>query len=313
MYEKIICFFKVIIILLVIINNIMKQKCLFFGNCQMHIIKEMIKQTIFNEIYDCDLFSSHIDTCDDLDKLYFKLNIYSFIAIQPHYNYKNNSKYNISSIVKHVNTNCKIIIIPSCYFKFYYPFLTYCFTNNDLLKLPVDYHDKNLIDLYNKNINNNDIIKTEYKKLLYNEDLISKKDLRKMAKESIDELKTREKKFMSESYGTKMDYVYLIISDFIENNYKKKLLFYSMNHPTYYLFEYIANELLQILGLGQYINNFVFYDPLDYLHPPLYKCIQKAVNFNISDFLPNINNLVDIDKITDMYLKDYDKIDNIRY
>ena len=290
----------------------MKSKCLFFGNCQMYIIKEFLIDTDFNNLYECDLFSSHINTCDDLEKIYEKLNIYSLIFIQPHYNYRDNEKYNISSIVKYVDLKCKIIVIPSSYFKFYYPFLTYAFTDDKLLREPSDYHDKNFIDLYNKE---KDIvkIKNEYNKLLNDDKLLSLKDLKKIARDSMKEIIKRENAYKNENYGVKLEYNFITISHYIKENYKKKLLFYSMNHPTYYLFEYIVNEILKILNLKECIDSFSFKDHLSNTHPPIYKCLAKAVEFDINNYFTNINNVVDNDKIMDMYLKDYSKYENIHY
>lgn len=288
----------------------MKKRCLFFGNCQMHIIKEILKQTYFNQQYECDLFSSHINTCDDLEKLYQKLNTYSFVAIQPHNNYRNNPKYNIENIVMNVNSDCKIIIMPSCYFNFYYPFLTYAHNNDELIRDPSDYHDKNFIDLYNKEKKN---VSEEYKKMLDDEGLLSIDELTKMAENSIMELKRRETEYMNKDYGRMLDYKYITISDFVNDNYKKELLFYSMNHPSYNLFKYICNKTLKILNLKNYINSFSFYDPLSYLHPPLYRCIQKVVEFDISKYRPNINNKNNIDDIINMYLEKYNTYNNIHY
>jgi hypothetical protein len=295
---------------IIVIYNIMKKKCLFFGNCQMHIIKEMLKTTKFVNLYDCDLFSSHMNTCNDLEKIYKKLNIYSIIFIQPHNNYRNNIKYNINSIVKYVNKDCKIIIIPSCYFNFYYPFLTYAYYEKEILKKPSDYHDKNLIDLYHNNIKN---IKNEYIKLINDIELLTIEKMNEMANNSIDEMEKREEKFKNEDYIIRLDYIFITISNFIKENYKEKLLFYSMNHPTYYLFEYLVNEILKKINLNEYVDTFDFMDPLDNLHPPLYKCLEKVVNFDLNKFYPIVNNLIDIGKITDMYLNDYVLYKNIRY
>ena len=302
----------------IFIYNIMKSKCLVFGNCQMYIIQELLKDTHFNTLYDCDLFSSHINTCEDLDNIYLKLDKYELILIQPHYNYRNNSKYNINSIVKHVNKDCKIIIIPSSYFNFYYPYLTYAYSDDTMLRSPSDYHDKNFISLYNVNKKerekeNKKDIKEEYKKMLNDKSLMSKDELKKMANGSIAELKRRENAFMTEDYGVELDYKYIVISDFIKDNYKKKLLFYSMNHPTYYLFEYVTNEVLKVLDLEIYMNTFKFSDPLSNLHPPIYKCVENVVKFNTGKYFPVINNIVDIDKISDMYIESYKKCKNIRY
>ena len=46
----------------------------------MYILQELLKDTYFNNLYDCDLFSSHINTCEDLDKIYEKLDKYLVVT-----------------------------------------------------------------------------------------------------------------------------------------------------------------------------------------------------------------------------------------
>jgi hypothetical protein len=55
--------------------------------------------------------------------------------------------------------------------------------------------------------------------------------------------------------------VYIISTyEFIKNNYKDKLLFYSMNHPTKYVLQYISEEIIKHLEIINTINYNI--DPL---------------------------------------------------
>jgi hypothetical protein len=83
-----------------------------------------------------------------------------------------------------------------------------------------------------------------------------------------------------------------------------------MNHPSYYLFEYICNEILTILNLQDLHNTF---EKIDLLYQNdrgiLYKSIQQCVNFNINDYTPSINKSSNINEIINMYLTEYKKYD----
>ena len=75
--------------------------------------------------------------------------------------------------------------------------------------------------------------------------------------------------------------------DFIKQNYKNKLLFYTFNHPTKYLIHYICEELIKCLKIPNSINYDI--DTMQYLRCIIYKCIQKNVNFDISQNTPLLN------------------------
>jgi hypothetical protein len=61
-------------------------------------------------------------------------------------------------------------------------------------------------------------------------------------------------------YSNLRDCLIICSSNFIENNYKDKLLFYSMNHPSKYIFHDIAEKLLDYLKIYKNINYYI--DPL---------------------------------------------------
>lgn len=91
-----------------------------------------------------------------------------------------------------------------------------------------------------------------------------------------------------------------------KNNYKYKLLFYSMNHPTYHVIQYICEQIINILKIDNTIN----YD-IDLLNNPkciLYKCIKKHVKFDIEKYQSLMLNNTDIKTITQIYYNLYDKI-----
>ena len=101
--------------------------------------------------------------------------------------------------------------------------------------------------------------------------------------------------------------IYIIsIHEYIKQNYKEKLLFYSKNHPTKYVIQYICHEIIKYLQIKNTIN----YD-IDVLNNPkciLYKCISKNVNFDINNHNALTLNNTDINKITKLYYDIYKKL-----
>jgi len=285
-----------------------KENCLFFGNCNMYCIKEILNTCKFKEYFNLFCYSTHLENSkEDKEKLFTELKHYSVIILQPHYTVE---EYTIDKLVKYTNRNCKIIILSVAYFNFYYPNLTYAKNeNNEMLSIPSHYHDKLLISLYNNK--NNDIIET-YVNCVKNKNYFDTEYLENLASESISELQKREHACMSTKYEHPRKYIFITLSTFIKNNYKKELLFYSVNHPTYFLFEYICNEILTILDLHNLCYTFQKKDLL-YLNDRviLYKSIQNAVDFDIEKYSESINNNSNITDIVNMYLKEYESYTHI--
>jgi hypothetical protein len=272
----------------------------------MFCIQETLKTCDFIKYYNLFCYSTHLThTEEEINKFFNDLKDYSVIILQPHYS---DALYTIDNIVTHTNNECKIIILSVAYFNFYYPNLTYKEDkDNKIFELPSHYHDKLLIKLYDKNTEN---IEDVFLKNINDENFFEKTYLEDLANTSIKELENRENVFINAPYICERDYRYITLSTFIKNNYKKQLLFYSMNHPSYYLFEYICNEILTILNLQDLHNTF---EKIDLLYQNdrgiLYKSIQQCVNFNINDYTPSINKSSNINEIINMYLTEYKKYD----
>ena len=111
-------------------------------------------------------------------------------------------------------------------------------------------------------------------------------------------------------YNTIRECLIIQSSNFIETNYKKKLLFYSMNHPAKYIFHHIAEIILDYLNIDKNIN----YD-IDSLYNHeraiLYKCIQQVVEFDINKENPRLHNynLENKNQIIDKYYDIYANYD----
>jgi len=274
------------------------KKILFYGNCQVDAInKTLCLSSDEYEVYQIRCF------WPNADKEYFTNIIKNadYIITQPiNDNYKNVDYLSTKYIINNCNENCKIIIFDSCHFNFYYVDLTYKHINNDILHKPIDYHYHNMIKEYLNNMPIDDYIE----KYVNNINLESSEYLEDTAQKSLQSLLDRYNNSIIKFNDKRIS----IISthDYIKNNYKDKLLFYSMNHPTKYLIQFICEGIIKILE----INNTIDYniDILEHTRCILYKCIQKNVNFDITLETPLLHNETDLKKIINKYYDAYKEI-----
>lgn len=146
----------------------MVKKILFFGNCQPLAIMTCLN---LDESYITHYLPCHIST---INKEEFRTLIkeQDIIITQPiSDNYRDLDYLNTTFILN--NTNGIVIIFPSCYFKFYYPDLTYMKHNDNILHEPSDYHYQYMIDHYKRD----DTIQNYLDKCVNNPEFISQKSL----------------------------------------------------------------------------------------------------------------------------------------
>jgi hypothetical protein len=266
--------------------------CLFYGNCQTNALCKIFKNIInYNFI---EILPVHKLTQKDIDHVYSILPTINILITQ-HVsdNYKNNAKLSSKSIISATNKTCKIIFIPNCYFDFYYPNLSFLDSNDDTLQ--EHYHDKLLLKLYLSNkYNSKYLIIKKYLEFINNNKIYDEKYLLSKAYLSLCEMKKRENE---KHHDVK-------ISDFIEKNYKDKLLFYTTNHPTKVLLNFICEQICQILNINYVEQNI---DPMENKKVPIHSSLQKVVKFNIYNFIPIINNNIGYGNVANYLLDLYDE------
>jgi hypothetical protein len=275
----------------------MSINILFYGNCQVFSILKTLNLSKPYNIFHIECFNSDINK-EDFTNIIIKCDI---IITQPiNDNYRDVDYLSTSYIIKHKNLNCKLIIFDSCYFNFYYFDLTYKQFNNELLRKPIDYHYNKMIDCYNKNVS----IEQYITNFINNIDLKSCDELEQIAQNSLNELKNRNMNNKEKYSDINMHIIQT--HDYIKNNYKDKLLFYSMNHPTKYVIQFICEQINDILKLKNTINYDI--DLLEHTKCILYKCISKSVNFNLHNHNPLVLGITDVNKITELYYDTYKTI-----
>jgi hypothetical protein len=291
---------------------------LFYGNCQINALYELFQ---FSDKYNSTYLLCHETNIlkDDFDELIEKQDIIITQSISD--NYRNLEYLSTSYLVKIAAINCKIVIIDSFYFRFYYFDLDYRFNiSENMLSYPSPYHYKSLITCYKKDLP----IDFYIDNIVNDKNFKSEAFLSNIVNEDIIELKKRyEDTFIK--YERYENVLVLTFYDYIQDNYKKTLLFNTINHPSKIFFHRVCERLSVILNFNNVTIDYTF-DPLGRYKGILYKCIQNAVEFNIDDHPPIMCNLSckklchingrmdckekDIYKITKVYYDAYKKVIN---
>lgn len=256
------------------------KNIIFYGNCQTGALKEIMN--LSSAEFSIEIILCHVNQ----ESFVEKLKLCDILITQPiSDNYQEKEYLSTSYILANIKKTCQVFIFPSIHFEFYYPDLIYVHKNNKILEEPSHYHYKNMIDyiLQSKSA-------TKYiDKIVNNPNLISAETLESRAQNSLSELKTRESNMLKYS-DIFQDIKFIPIADYIGNNYKNRLLMYSMNHPTKYILQYIAKQIEQCI-MRQIGNINYDIDPLsNNVKCILYKCIQNVVDFDIFDHPPSLTN-----------------------
>jgi hypothetical protein len=270
---------------------------LFYGNCQLYACFKTLNLSDKYNVSNIECWKNKINK-NNFTNIIKSSDIIITQSIND--NYRNVDYLSTNYIIKNKKLNCKLIIFDSCYFNFYYFDLTYTKFNNDILHKPINYHYHKMIECYN----NNKSIEYYITNFINNKNLKTYEELNIIAQDSLREI---HKRFVKNKEMYKDNNIFIISAyEYIKNNYKNKLLFYSMNHPSKFVIQFICEKIINILQIPNTIN----YD-IDILNNPkcmLYKCIEKNVNFDINNNNPLILDITDINKIVQLYYDTYTEI-----
>tara|TARA_S200000501_G_scaffold269141_1_gene252846 strand:- start:309 stop:1139 length:831 start_codon:yes stop_codon:yes gene_type:complete len=249
------------------------MKVLLYGNCQTGVIPKIIQHPDIN-------FKRVVCWSTNLTKKEFdkEIKFADIIITQPiRENYRDKEYLSTSYIAKNANQNAEIILFPSLYSGTVYYFdaisnesvnqaTTTAFTHETL----VNYYMEGGTDVGYFNTN-----------FVSNKNLLTNKQLESNAQTVIGELKLREDEAIKQ-YGLP----FIPMSHFIEDNWKKNLLFYTQNHGTSHLYQYLAQKICEKIGING--------DSIDLKKDPgrghtrmiVYSCLENIVKFDTSKCLP---------------------------
>jgi hypothetical protein len=267
----------------------MKKKCLIYGNCQTHAVNHFLQMTAFADEYDI----KHI-LCHQSPNLIDNENIsnYDLIITQPISNFKENqcTRFILNNRKKH----SKVFIFPSIYFKYYYLHQAYVriHENNKLLKQlipPMNIHDVNLLKSYMsiKDVRN---LYCRYLEIVNHDNFYSEQDYLNEFQNSSYHLNNRENTCYNNFIKNHKNIFFIPVSEYISKFINKKLLFYTINHPTEELIkETVVDNILNILNIQ---NTLIYNLECNFLRYkvrlPMYNSILKLVNFDIKSLRESV-------------------------
>ena len=244
------------------------KNCLLYGNCQIEPLQYILKNNsnFVSNYQFIDLEPVHLLTESDVEDLETKiartdLFIYQLVSD----NYQGIKQLGTNYLCDRLANKGKTIAIPGAYFTGYHP-ATINLKDGEGNKItePCDYHDVNLLYLFDKGKTVAETIN-----IIQKEDFYQPQYIFDNLAETLDELRRRE---------TELD---LNISDFIAQNYQQQKLFHTINHPGAVLLNYLADRILELLELPVSKQN-PDYEVLDFTAFPIYPSVAKALKLDFT-------------------------------
>ena len=273
-------------------------RLLFYGNCQVDAVEQTLN-------LDPEVFVTHSVECwtttiakEEFTALVAKADI---LVMQPTADgYRGLDYLSTSYILRHRKKASKVFLFDSCYFRFYYCDMRYREWNGMRLIRPISYHYDTMVECYlgRKTID-------EYlEEFVFDPDFKSSTQLDEIAADSLRRLKTKYADNLEKYSGDGVRV--LSTHDFTRDNYKQKLLYYSMNHPSKHLVQFVCEELVRFACLPNSIDYSI--DVLAMVQCLLYSCVQKNVHFPLANHGPLLQDKVDVRDIVQLYYDAYAKI-----
>lgn len=259
-------------------------KCYIYSNCFGKVLQQYLSIIPeFTSVYDIKVFYIMDDPREVVDLNYLKntdLFIYQHMKKNA-FKECNGEFYCTDSIKKLLSSYCKVISIPSCYFDGY--FIDGLSQENlpTYLKQTKDKQGKLLCDYFpnysfNKKLFNMLSSKMSIEVILKNiqsNDFYTKSEIYNYVNSSFNRFSQKET-----SNNTDIP-----LTDFILENYRKKRLFNTTNHPSKYIFRYVIEELFKKLNFNiQVSENMYDIDIMKYTgRNPIFNCIINYLDMPI--------------------------------
>lgn len=252
------------------------KKFVILANCQGGALaKTLMENKEFASLYEC-LFIPQIqrlkgaDVPDVLRKIQVAdLFIYQPIAIAPQRPVELTSTF----LLEQVRRGTKIISFPPIYFDGYFPHLQTLKGYVSALRLVHDY-----FIAYSCSIG---LTIAQTIKLIQNENLYPEGVSMSLVERSLKNLSDREIAFNID----------IKLSKFISDNYKHEKLFNQFNHPKRAVFKYLAERILERIGIENPYINEKRASYLDDIMTPIYKSTYKNLKLEFNEDFETYNGL----------------------
>ena len=246
-----------------------------YGNCQARVLASFLNSSeLFKSHYQyVTIKPVHIINKNEFNELINdivpKLNLFIFQPVSENYKGK---EYSSSHLIEQLNTETQNISFPSCYFTGYNPEIKYLKDDKGrMITEQFDYHDLNIIQGFLESLS---IEQVKEKIINYNY-YPSNFSLTEIEK-SLAQLSKRENNIFDT--GKQID---IKISGFIRDNYKKNRLFNTINHPSKFIFKYIAEQILKLLDIEDNIQ--LDRDFLNHTIYPIYQSNYQNLKFDFAN------------------------------
>lgn len=210
-----------------------RKTALLIGNCQVAPITSIIE---INDSFHTDF--KIIKLLPDIHEMPLELQnlVYEYILPKVDILISQNivnKKYPLNT--EKCKDLCRTIVFPTCFFAGYYPDIIYLKRNDQTIRRSplVDYHSAFILQSFSEGLNENACIAALQDGSWIGENYLGQ------IQNIFDALADREK-----AWDIK-------ITDYLYSNFKQKILFYTVNHPSTVLLALIANNILSYLGFDQ--------------------------------------------------------------
>lgn len=269
-----------------------KRPALIIGNCQTSIIKSCMlgsrrfeKEYVFIDIPLVHMLTEH--DIDVLQKCKFIFKESSLIITQ-HISDKAGKILSTDKILEMKGKRSKIVYIPKLWFDLYYPQTIHQYRKAEIAQgiYAFPYGDFVIDELIQK-YDEKDTVK-----IIKNTNIFTKKFLNDLYNYRIANIEEREKKCD------------IRMLDYIVENWKKELLFFSKDHPNNHVLFEEARRLLAYLGFDDFDSEKVEVEELNQYQEVIYPCVKKAYDLKFKhDYYKDIS--FEGKKSLDEYVKEY--------
>ena len=297
----------------------MKNNILFYGSCQNYNLytndlcgRSFLRDSLKD--FNVTTISCYSTDISEEDFNIIVKNSDCIITLPISENYRDKNYLSFKYILENVKETCKIIVFAPLDFDLYFFDQGHLFVNNKLINLPADIHLKTLFKYYSEGRS----IQNFLDECFYNENFKNNEELELVLNNCLSETKKRED--LALNLMSNRDNCYLIpMRQFFMDKHRNFMLHNTHNHPTSVTFVYMAEYILNIIGMDtNKIDRQT--DPFGHCTEiygnkqsyPLYSCVKKHLNFDTSDYkscfygtLNEGNKLIDIKDACEIYYESY--------
>jgi tetratricopeptide (TPR) repeat protein len=286
-----------------------KKRFGFYGNCQTENVLDFLKSSdAFVRDWEVEPTPgrlAHMMSDDDIAAFHARAHRIDYLILQPISEGFRGERFGAAAILARLRPEARVFMTPNMFVTAYAPD-SYCVTyRKSFMQKPMPIHDINFIYSHIKHHRDRAAVKADYLAKLRDPQFYSNAFVRQGVDKNIAELAAREKE--GRQKYPRDNAKYYEYSKFVAAHYNETLLHYSDAHPTEFVFEALAREILADLGLPGELK------PVGLKEKgvvPFYRAIGDRLGFDAERSPIYLNNrATDFDVYFDAYCNVYDRYD----